>query len=143
MRRGITHAHRFLPKARQVALCGIPRTARALEPPSRERSRRPTTMRPISALLTAAVAASLACRAKAPGPMPPPDSPAQAAAALAAPSAEDRAVAAAEAHTPEMLAGTVLEAKDAGGYTYLHVQTRAGWEWAAVDNVTVKTGARV
>ena len=103
-------------------------------------------MRPIpAALLTAAVAVSLACRAKAPEPTPGPASPAEAAAALTAPapSAEDRAVAAAEVHTPEVLAGTVLEAKDAGGYTYLHVQTPDGPAWAAVDKATVKKGARV
>jgi hypothetical protein len=145
MRDGIARAHPFLPEIPQVPLCGIPRTARALKPRHGERSRRPTPMRPIpAALLTAAVAVSLACRAQAPEPTPSPASPAEAAAALTAPSAEDRAVAAAEAHTPpEVLAGTVLEAKDAGGYTYLHVQTPGGPAWAAVDKAAVKKGARV
>jgi hypothetical protein len=100
-------------------------------------------MRPILPLLIAAAAVPLACRARAPETAPSPASPAAAAAALATPSPEDRAVAAAEAHTPEVLDGTVLEVKDAGGYTYLHVQSDRGPAWAAVDKATVKKGARV
>jgi hypothetical protein len=100
-------------------------------------------MRPNLLLLLAAVTtASLACRAK-PEPAPSPASPAEAAAALAAPSPEDRAVAAAEAHAPETLAGKVLETRDAGGYTYVHLQSERGPVWAAVDKTAVKKGAAV
>lgn len=100
-------------------------------------------MRPTLTLLIAAIAAGLACRGKAPEPAPSPASPAAAAAALARPSPEDRAVAAAEASTGEVLSGTVLEAKDAGGYTYLHVESANGPAWAAVDEAKVSKGARV
>jgi hypothetical protein len=100
-------------------------------------------MRPTASLVFAAVALSDTCRANTPEPARAPDSPAAAAAALARPSPEDRAIAAAEADTPEVLAGKVLETMDAGGYTYLRLDTAAGPAWAAVEQSTVKKGARV
>lgn len=39
--------------------------------------------------------------------------------------------------------GQVLEAKDAGGYTYLKLKTQGGETWAAVGKSEVKKGAQV
>jgi len=101
-------------------------------------------MRSTTHLLVAAVTLSLACRGNAPEPARAAGvSPAAAAAALARPSPEDRAVAAAEAATPDVLTGKVLETMDAGGYTYLHLDTASGPTWAAVDQSKVRKGARV
>jgi hypothetical protein len=61
--------------------------------------------------------------------------------ALATASPEDRAVTAAEA--PAVLAGRVLETMDAGGYTYLRLETASGPEWAAVQQASVAKGSRV
>jgi hypothetical protein len=41
------------------------------------------------------------------------------------------------------LAGTVLEAKDGGGYTYLRLRTKSGEVWAAIPAAQVKAGAEV
>lgn len=41
------------------------------------------------------------------------------------------------------LSGTVLEARDGGGYTYLRLRTKTGEVWAAVPAAQVKTGAEV
>jgi hypothetical protein len=100
-------------------------------------------MRPTAPLALAAAVLSVACHGTAPEAARPPDSPAAAAVALARPSPEDRAVAAAEAETPEVLAGKVLETMDAGGYTYLRLDTAAGPAWAAVEKSKVKKGDRV
>jgi hypothetical protein len=100
-------------------------------------------MRPTAPLALAAVVLSVACRGTEPEAARAPDSPAAAASALARPSPEDRAVAAAEAETPEVVAGQVLETMDAGGYTYLRLDTTAGPAWAAVEQSRVKKGARV
>lgn len=56
-------------------------------------------------------------------------------------SAEDLALAAAEAEPADVLTGTVLETMDAGGYTYLHLDTARGPVWAAVDQTKVQKGA--
>jgi len=45
--------------------------------------------------------------------------------------------------TGTALSGTVLEAKDGGGYTYLRLRTKNGEVWAAVPAAQVKTGAEV
>lgn len=45
--------------------------------------------------------------------------------------------------TGTTLSGTVLEAKDGGGYTYLRLRTKNGEVWAAVPAAQVKTGAEV
>jgi hypothetical protein len=101
-------------------------------------------MRPNALLLVAALSLSLACRGNAPEPSRAAGaSPGAAAAALTLPSPEDRAVAAAEAATPEVLAGKVLETMDAGGYTYLRLDTADGGTWAAVEQSKVKKGSRV
>lgn len=44
---------------------------------------------------------------------------------------------------PAPLAGTVLEAKDVGQYTYLRLKTKEGEVWAAVTSAPVKVGAEV
>lgn len=44
---------------------------------------------------------------------------------------------------PAPLTGKVLEAKEAGTYTYLRLQTRDGETWAAVGRATVKPGTEV
>lgn len=101
-------------------------------------------MRTTAPLFVAAVTLSLACRGNAPEPARAAGvSPTVAAATLSKPSAEDRAVAAAEAATPDLLTGNVLETMDAGGYTYLRLDTAGGPAWAAVDQSKVKNGARV
>ncbi|HVR71773.1 MAG TPA: nucleotide-binding protein [Vicinamibacteria bacterium] len=101
-------------------------------------------MRSTAPLFVAAVAVSLACRGNTPEPArDAAASPAAAAAALSRPSPEDRAVAAAEAEPPDALTGEVLETMDAGGYTYLRLDTSAGPAWAAVERSDVKKGARV
>jgi hypothetical protein len=41
------------------------------------------------------------------------------------------------------VAGTVLESKDAGGYTYLRLRTKDGELWAAVPAAQVKVGTEV
>jgi hypothetical protein len=45
--------------------------------------------------------------------------------------------------TGAALSGTVLEARDGGGYTYLRLRTKSGEVWAAVPAAQVKTGAEV
>jgi hypothetical protein len=102
-------------------------------------------MRPKAPLLIAAVTLSFACRDRSPDPArASTPSAAAVAAALASPSPEDRAVAAAEAApAPDVLAGKVLETMDAGGYTYLRVDTSGGPAWAAVEQAKVKKGSRV
>ena len=45
--------------------------------------------------------------------------------------------------TGTALSGTVLEAKDGGGYTYLRLRTKNGEVWAAVPAAQVKTGTEV
>jgi hypothetical protein len=45
--------------------------------------------------------------------------------------------------TGTALSGTVLEARDGGGYTYLRLRTKSGEVWAAVPAAQVKTGAEV
>ena len=45
--------------------------------------------------------------------------------------------------TGAALSGTVLEARDGGGYTYLRLRTKNGEVWAAVPAAQVKTGAEV
>ena len=98
-------------------------------------------MRP-TALLFAAIAVSLACRGQSPDAVKAAaPSPSGAPLVFAAPSPEDRAVAAADA--APVLSGEVLETMDAGGYTYLRVNTPSGPEWAAVGQAKVKKGARV
>jgi hypothetical protein len=101
-------------------------------------------MRPNALFLVAALPLSLACRGNAPAPARAGGaSPAAAVVAFTSPSPEDRAVAAAEAATPELLTGKVLETMDAGGYTYLRLDTAGGGAWAAVEQSKVKKGARV
>jgi len=41
------------------------------------------------------------------------------------------------------LSGKVIETLDAGGYTYVHMQTASGEEWAAVPQSSIKKGATV
>jgi hypothetical protein len=45
--------------------------------------------------------------------------------------------------TGAALSGTVLEAKDGGGYTYLRLRTKSGEVWAAVPAAQVRTGTEV
>lgn len=45
--------------------------------------------------------------------------------------------------TGTALSGTVLEARDGGGYTYLRLRTKSGEVWAAVPAAQVRTGAEV
>lgn len=47
------------------------------------------------------------------------------------------------AAAPASVKGTVLEVKDAGGYTYLRLKTQDGIAWAAINRTSVSKGASV
>jgi hypothetical protein len=102
-------------------------------------------MRPTAPLLLAALTLTLACRAgtfgTSPGAAASPADPG--ASALPAPSPADRAIAAAEVGPPPPLTGRVLETMDAGGYTYLKLDTTAGPAWAAIERANVAKGRQV
>lgn len=44
---------------------------------------------------------------------------------------------------PQTISGKVLETMDAGGYTYIKLESASGAEWAAVSAATVKVGDSV
>jgi hypothetical protein len=71
----------------------------------------------------------------------PPGHPAIGTAAPAAAAQPGAAPAAASA--ANVLSGTVIEMLDAPGYTYVHVKTASGQEWAAVPATTIKKGSTV
>lgn len=47
------------------------------------------------------------------------------------------------AKTGEVVEGTIVETMDAGGYTYVHLDTASGKAWAAVPKTTVAVGDKV
>jgi hypothetical protein len=98
-------------------------------------------MRRTAPLVATALTLIAGCRTDAPQPRAAASPSAAAATTSGRPSAEDRVLAAAELEPAEVLTGKVLETMDAGGYTYLHLDTARGPVWAAVDQAKVRTGA--
>lgn len=63
--------------------------------------------------------------------------------AIAAPAKAAVAAPSAPAPPANQIAGTVVEALNGGGYTYLRIATPTGEEWAAVREVALEKGANV
>ncbi|HVO09249.1 MAG TPA: hypothetical protein VMX54_00735 [Vicinamibacteria bacterium] len=89
------------------------------------------------ALLVAPVILTTGCSASPPAPVNGSGSH-----VAASPPASVRA-AQAPAPAPQLLAGTVAETMDSGGYTYVLVRSASGDTWAAVRQTAVKKGAAI